>query len=555
MASKTPLLQPAQGSSAWNEPLNANFGTVTNALGNIQSISVSSGYALTSTEAVNLGFILTGSLGSAQNITLPNNIVGSWIVVNSTSGTGSVTFKTSGGTGVQLSSGATILYSDGTNVYSAIAGSGASYLPTSGGTVSGNLAVTGTLDVGGLTTFNGSAVVPAGKTLTIASGANFALNGAFSPSYIALGGNQVSPYLLTLTGVSSGASMAYMNGLVSIPSGTGNGLQVGTTDGIGSDKLLVNGTSTFKGNMSIFNGSSLTINAGGSTSATALNVTGIVTASSFSGAFSPTTISATGKISTSAAGVALEATAGSISGLGVASTGNITATGNISAGTTGSVSSGTAGITTTGSISASGSLSAGSSGISTTGSITAGTTGNISAGTSSGNLSTGSSGKITIGTGGFSCAGTSAITGSNGLRFEGSPGFLQFGIYGAATQFGIANSSNVTVAYVTSTGNMTINGTLTQSGSDIRLKENVVDITDALDKVKKMRGVFFNFKNNDQTQPGLIAQEVLPILPEVVRINDLTGYYTIQYDQIVGVLINAIKELEARVAALEAKIS
>lgn len=305
MASKTPLLQPAQGSSAWNEPLNANFQTVTNALGNILSVSASSGYAFTSDDTVNLGFILTGSLGSGQNVTIPNNIVGSWIVVNSTSGTGSVTFKTVSGTGVQLSSGATILYSDGTNVYSAIAGSGASYLPTSGGTISGNLTVTGDTVLQGTTTL-GNTTVPAGKTFTIASGATFALSGAFSPSFIAIGGNQVSPYLLTLTGLAAGGSMAYMNGLVTIPSGSGNGLQVGTTDGLGTDKLLVNGTSTFKGNMAIFNGYGITINQGGSSSGTnRLAVTGDASISGALsvGTFAPSAVSATGVISTTSSAI------------------------------------------------------------------------------------------------------------------------------------------------------------------------------------------------------------------------------------------------------------
>lgn len=468
MASKTPLLQPAQGTSAWNEPLNANFQTVTNAIGNIQSVSVSSGYALTSTEAVNLGFILTGSLGSSQNITIPNNIVGSWIVVNSTSGAGSITFKTVGGTGVQLSSGATILYSDGTNVYSAIAGSGASYLPTSGGTVSGNLSVTGTFGVDGTSTL-GNTTIPAGKTFTIASGATFALNGAFSPSFIALGGAQVSPYLLTLTGVAAGGSMAYMNGLVTIPSGSGNGLQVGTSDGLSSNKFVVNGTSNLIGDVTISQGNALTISGGSSSGTTRLSVTGDA---SISGAL----------------------TAGSFAPSALTVAGNITST-----------------------------------------------AGNITAG---GNITT-SAGTGTFGTVSVPIAGPKAFptltVGASGVIFTN----------GTFTGMGNLNYSRFGVLD-TGTGNFFITGT-TYNTSDARTKENIQTINNATQIVKSLNGVRFNKIGEDKINIGLIAQEVLPILPEVVN-EGPDGLYNVSYANVVSVLINSIKELEARIAVLEAQI-
>lgn len=475
MASKTPLLQPAQGTSAWNEPLNANFQTVTNAIGNIQSVSVSSGYALNSTEAVNLGFILTGSLGSAQNITVPNNIVGSWIVVNSTSGTGSITFKTVGGTGVQLSAGATILYSDGTNVYSAIAGSGASFLPTSGGTISGNLSVTGTLGVDGVSTL-GDTTIPAGKTFTIASGATFALNGAFSPSFISLGGAQVSPYLLTLTGVAAGGSMAYMNGLVTIPSGAGNGLQVGTSDGLSGNRFVVNGTSNLIGNVTITQGNSLTISGGSSSGTTRLSVTGDASISGAltAGSFAPSALTVAGNITS---------TSGSIS----ASAGNITAGGNI----------------------------------------------------------TTSAGTGTFGTVSVPIAGPKAFptltVGASGVIFTN----------GTFTGMGNINYSRYGVLD-TGTGNFFITGT-TYNSSDSRTKENIQTINNATQIVKSLNGVRFNKIGEDKINIGLIAQEVLPILPEVVD-QGPEGFYNVSYSNVVAVLINSIKELEARIAVLEAQI-
>ena len=478
MASKTPLLQPAQGTSAWNEPLNANFQTVTNAIGNIQSVSVSSGYALDSTEAVNLGFILTGSLGSALNITIPNNIVGSWIVVNSTSGTGSITFKTVGGTGVQLSAGATILYSDGTNVYSAIAGSGASFLPTSGGTISGNLSVTGAFGVSGTSTL-GDTIIPAGKTFTIASGATFALSGAFSPSFISIGGSQVSPYLLTLTGVAAGGSMAYMNGLVTIPTGNGNGLQIGTSDGLSGNRLVVNGTSNFIGNVTIPQGNSLTISGGSTTGVTRLNVTGDA---SITGSFS-------------------------------ASTGTVSSQ---------TLSFGTGGLT------------------SSTGSL------NLTNTSATNNIS-----------GTLNIKGTPQIWNA-GLNFVSSIGTLYSGMFSTVSALNITNASGQAqlVVSLNNTGVQIPAGGTYGFLSDAYFKENIETIKDAVDKIKAIRGVYYTLKDspNDKKKIGFIAQEVLPSIPEVVFKNEGDEHYSMGYSEITAVLVNAIKELDERIAAIEAKL-
>ena len=93
------------------------------------------------------------------------------------------------------------------------------------------------------------------------------------------------------------------------------------------------------------------------------------------------------------------------------------------------------------------------------------------------------------------------------------------------------------------------------SPSDARLKTNVQTITDPLEKVLALRGVTFQrISPNEEaqrTQIGLIAQEVEQVLPEVMY-EGFDGYKTLAYAPIVSVLIEAIKELEARVAALEA---
>jgi len=98
--------------------------------------------------------------------------------------------------------------------------------------------------------------------------------------------------------------------------------------------------------------------------------------------------------------------------------------------------------------------------------------------------------------------------------------------------------------------------------SDIRLKTDVHTMTNALATVQNLRGVTFQWNPAlfaGQTVPagrqlGLIAQETQKILPEVVT-TDEKGYLTIQYANIVPVLVEAMKEqqiqLDAKDAALE----
>jgi len=87
------------------------------------------------------------------------------------------------------------------------------------------------------------------------------------------------------------------------------------------------------------------------------------------------------------------------------------------------------------------------------------------------------------------------------------------------------------------------------SSSDARLKSDVETIAGALALVSVMRGVRFTMEGSRQI--GVIAQEVEAILPEVVQADADTGQRSVAYGNITGLLIEAVKELTARVAALE----
>ena len=93
--------------------------------------------------------------------------------------------------------------------------------------------------------------------------------------------------------------------------------------------------------------------------------------------------------------------------------------------------------------------------------------------------------------------------------------------------------------------------------SDERLKDNIETISDATDKVKKLRGVTHTWTEemrNDK-QPvsyGVIAQEAIKVIPELVHIDEgEKGYMSVQYDKIVPLLIESIKELSAEVEQLK----
>lgn len=98
-------------------------------------------------------------------------------------------------------------------------------------------------------------------------------------------------------------------------------------------------------------------------------------------------------------------------------------------------------------------------------------------------------------------------------------------------------------------GNFVATGNVT-AYSDAKLKKNVETIKEATSIVKRMRGVFYERIDNGEPGVGVIAQEMQEILPQVVQAND--GTLSVAYGNLVGVLIEAVKELSARVSELEA---
>jgi hypothetical protein len=120
-------------------------------------------------------------------------------------------------------------------------------------------------------------------------------------------------------------------------------------------------------------------------------------------------------------------------------------------------------------------------------------------------------------------------------------GALGVGVVPSAT-IGRIDASNDIVAY---------------SSSDKRLKENITPIANALDKVKALTGVEFDWKPEHKAahgyeghDTGVIAQEVKEIMPSAVRENE-TGFLAVRYEKLIGLLIEAVKEQQAEIDELK----
>ena len=167
-----------------------------------------------------------------------------------------------------------------------------------------------------------------------------------------------------------------------------------------------------------------------------------------------------------------------------------------------------------------------------------------------------------------------AITETGGsLNFEGGSGsgsvdlssqtFSIFGTdlevdtVGAGQSITIGLPDNVAITSLLTTGaGAVITGVCTatdfNSTSDIRKKDNVVEIEDAVAKVQALRGVTFDWKDGSGSSAGVIAQEVEAVLPTLVK--EGADHKTVVYNGLIGLLVQAVKEQADQIAALQEKL-
>lgn len=146
--------------------------------------------------------------------------------------------------------------------------------------------------------------------------------------------------------------------------------------------------------------------------------------------------------------------------------------------------------------------------------------------------------------------------------------------FGGLTASGIQDNGDLNV-----TGTINCNNDIWAFASDARLKENIVPIKDALGKLHEITGVLYNFTaeahalvgedayNPERQHMGVLAQDAKRVAPQVigpapfdtdkVTKKSISGenYMTVQYDKLIALVIEAVKELDTKVDALDAKIN
>jgi hypothetical protein len=102
------------------------------------------------------------------------------------------------------------------------------------------------------------------------------------------------------------------------------------------------------------------------------------------------------------------------------------------------------------------------------------------------------------------------------------------------------------------------------AASDARIKENVITVESALDKVNALRGVYYNRIDDEEKKRkiGVIAQEVEPVIPEVVTHDKENDRFGVDYGNLAGLFIEAFKEqtkiindLKQKIEELESKLN
>lgn len=155
--------------------------------------------------------------------------------------------------------------------------------------------------------------------------------------------------------------------------------------------------------------------------------------------------------------------------------------------------------------------------------------------------------------------GTPAAVYTSYLKFNFNPtSGLLFATGVQTNSLGVGTAPSATTGEIRATNEVTA-----YYSSDERLKENIHPIDNALDKLKQIRGVYFDWRDTviadrggedgyfvRKRDTGIIAQEVELVLPEVVAERE-DGYKAVKYEKLAGLIIQAINELSEEVKLIK----
>ena len=174
-------------------------------------------------------------------------------------------------------------------------------------------------------------------------------------------------------------------------------------------------------------------------------------------------------------------------------------------------------------------------------------------------------GNLIIGSGGGINSSSLNASGNNGYGGTNYHGFLSVRNTGASNPnkhfrisptgaFEIVNSAYTIVLFTfDDAGNFTAANNVT-AYSDARLKKDIVKIDNAIEKVSKLNGYTYTRTDTEARQMGVIAQEVMEVIPEVVIGSEETNY-SVAYGNMVALLIEAVKEQQVQINELKDKLS
>jgi hypothetical protein len=134
-------------------------------------------------------------------------------------------------------------------------------------------------------------------------------------------------------------------------------------------------------------------------------------------------------------------------------------------------------------------------------------------------------------------------------------GDMKFKNFGANDSYLWRDATNATRMHLTSTGNLSIDGTLSQS-SDARLKTNIIPLQNSLQKITSLTGYNYNWIDegrDKKIQTGILAQEVEKQMPGLVA-EDANGNKSVNYNGLIPYLIESVKELKRENEKLKAEM-
>ena len=146
-------------------------------------------------------------------------------------------------------------------------------------------------------------------------------------------------------------------------------------------------------------------------------------------------------------------------------------------------------------------------------------------------------------------SGNPIISSTNDLGFYTLNNVVTLNLFGTGNVGINASTDNGYRLYVA--GNIYATGNIT-ANSDLTLKKNLVIIDNPIDKLMQLNGYSYQWKEDDSHQYGVVAQEVEKILPYAVSTGN-DGIKGVSYNQIIPVLIEAVKELKAEIEILKNK--